>query len=93
MLTASCVQPARASLAFEVFCFLVVDKDLEVVEVALAVVAPGTCEELLDFGVLSLLLFAHVVMVVVRLGEEVRLRSLESEPCASFDRSSIDAIR
>jgi hypothetical protein len=40
-------------------CFLVVDEDLEVVEVAFAVITPGTLEEVLDFGVLTLLLFGH----------------------------------
>lgn len=39
---------------------LVVDQDLEVVEVALAVVAPRAVEDLLDVGVVSLLL-AHGV--------------------------------
>lgn len=38
--TSGCVEPPPASLAFEVFRFLVGDEDLQVVEVALAVVAP-----------------------------------------------------
>lgn len=58
MVTASCVEASRAAIAFEMLCLLVVDKDLEVVEVALAVVAPWALEEVLDFGVLTLL-FGH----------------------------------
>jgi len=38
---------------------LMMNENLQIVEVALTVVAPGTCQELVDFGVLSLLLFSH----------------------------------
>lgn len=55
-LTASCIESATASLAFEVFCFLVIDQDLEIVEVALAVVAPGPRENLSQVGMITLLL-------------------------------------
>lgn len=41
------------------FCFLVIDEDLEIVKVAFAVIAPRTRENLLDVGVLTLLL-CHV---------------------------------
>lgn len=58
-ITSCGVEAATAALAFEVLGLLVVDQDLEVVEVALAVVAPRTSKDLLDVGVISLLL-AHV---------------------------------
>ena len=58
-LTAGGVEAPRASVTLEVFCLLVVDQDLEVIKVALAVVAPGPREEVIDLGVLALLLFGH----------------------------------
>lgn len=58
VLTASSVEASRTAIAFEMLCLLVVDEDLEVVEVALAVIAPWALEEVLDFGVLTLL-FGH----------------------------------
>lgn len=39
--TACRIQPSCASLALEVFGLLVIDEDFEVVEVPLAVIAPG----------------------------------------------------
>jgi hypothetical protein len=50
------VQSAPASFTFEVLCFLVVDQDLEIVKVALTVVAPRACEDLFEIGVVALLL-------------------------------------
>ena len=55
-LTAGCIESAAASLALEVFCFLVIDQDLEIVKVALAVVAPRPRENLRQVGVITLLL-------------------------------------
>ena len=52
--TTSRIQSSCTSLALEVFCLLMVDKDLEVVEIPLAVITPGSCENLLDVRVLAL---------------------------------------
>ena len=56
--TTSRVEPSATSLALEVFGFLVVDKDLEIVKVPFAVIAPWSRKNLLDIGMLSLS-FAH----------------------------------
>jgi hypothetical protein len=53
--TTSRVQATVTALALEVLSLLVIDEDLEVVEVALAVVTPWPGEKLLDGGVLALL--------------------------------------
>ena len=55
-LTSCGAEPATASFAFEVLGFLVVDQDLEIIKVSLAVVTPGTGEDLLDVRVIALLL-------------------------------------
>ena len=52
--TACRIQSSCTSLALEVFCLLMVDEDLEVVEIPLAVITPGPCEDLLDIRVLAL---------------------------------------
>ena len=52
--TACCIQSSCTSLALEVFCLLMVDEDLEVVKIPLAVITPGPCEDLLDVRVLAL---------------------------------------
>jgi len=49
-LTSSGVQAAIATITFEVLCFLVRDQNLEVVEVALAVVAPWTLQLFAEVG-------------------------------------------
>ena len=56
--TACCVQPPRASLTLEVLGLLVIDQNLEVVKVALAVIAPGPGKSLFDVRVLALC-FTH----------------------------------
>lgn len=56
-LTSSCIQSAIAVVTLEMLCFLMGDKDLQVVKVALAVVAPRTVKKLLEGGTTSL--FAH----------------------------------
>jgi len=54
---ASCgTQSAAASFALEVLGLLMVDENLEVVEVALAVVTPRPSKDLLDVRVIALLL-------------------------------------
>jgi hypothetical protein len=55
---ASSVKAPVAMVALEMLGLLVVDEDLLVVEVALAVVAPGAGENVLDGGVVALL-FGH----------------------------------
>ena len=52
------IQSSSTSLALEVFCLLMVDEDFEVVEISLAVIAPGPSQDLLDVRVLALC-FAH----------------------------------
>jgi hypothetical protein len=52
----SSVKAPVAVVALEMLGFLVVDEDLLVVEVALAVVAPRARENVLDGGVVALLL-------------------------------------
>ena len=54
--TASSIQTSSASLAFVMLCFLVIDEDFEVVEVALAVIAPRSFQYLLQRRVLALVL-------------------------------------
>ena len=56
--TTCSIQSSRTSLALEVFCLLMVDEDFEVVEIPLAVVAPGPGQDLLNVRVLALC-FAH----------------------------------
>ena len=51
-----CVQSPATSFTLEVLCLLVVDQNLEIVEVAFAVVAPGSREDLFDVRVMALLL-------------------------------------
>ena len=58
MLTASRVEPPPTSLALEMFRFLVVDQDLQIIEVALTVIAPRPCKDLFKIWMLSLWL-AH----------------------------------
>lgn len=52
--TACRIQPSCTSLALKVFCLLMVDENLEVVEIPLAVITPGPCKDLLDVRVLAL---------------------------------------
>lgn len=75
-----CVESAPASFAFEMFCLLVIDEDLEVVEVALTVVTPRPRQDLFDVRVVSLFL-GH-------LGRRIEGRALVV--CAS---TAIDRIR
>ena len=52
---ASCgVQPSAASFALEVLCFLMVDQNFQIIEVALAVIAPGSREDLFNIGAMGL---------------------------------------
>ena len=57
---AGSVKAAVAVVALEVLSLLVGDEDLLVVKVALAVVAPRARDDLLDVGLVALLLVAHV---------------------------------
>ena len=57
-LTASRVESPPTSLALEMFRFLVIDQDLQIIEIALAIVAPGSSNDLLNVWMLSLWL-AH----------------------------------
>lgn len=52
--TACGIQPPSTSLALEVFGLLMVDEDLEVVKVPLAIIAPRPGESLFDVRVLAL---------------------------------------
>lgn len=54
-------------VALEVLCALMVYQDLEVVEIALAVVAPRPCKQLIEIRS-TLLLVAHVCKVLLSLG-------------------------
>ena len=56
------VQSSCTSLALEVFCLLMVDEDFEVVEIPLAVIAPGPSQDLLDVRVLALR-FTHSLSI------------------------------
>lgn len=67
MCTSCSVQPPSTAVAFEMFGFLVRDEDLKVVEVALAIIAPGPFELLVEIGV-SLALFRHLC------GRNIRVR-------------------
>lgn len=58
MRTSCSIESSVASLALEMLCFLMLNQDAQIVEVALAVIAPRSSEDILDVGVLSLLL-AH----------------------------------
>ena len=53
------VQPPSTAVALEMFGFLVGNQDLEVVKVALAIVAPWPLELLVQIGI-SLALLRHV---------------------------------
>jgi hypothetical protein len=57
-LTSCSTESASASLAFEVLRFLVIDENLEIIEVALTVVAPRTRQDLIEIGMITLL-FRH----------------------------------
>ena len=54
------VQPSTASFAFEVFGLLMADENLEIIEIAFAVVAPWSRKDLFDIGVVALFL-GHLV--------------------------------
>lgn len=54
-LTSCGIQPPATSFAFKMFRLLVRDEDLEIFEIALAIVAPWASEELLDGGTTSFL--------------------------------------
>ena len=56
--TACRVQPPRASLTLEVLGLLVIDENLEVVKVALAIIAPRSGKSLFNVRMLALC-FAH----------------------------------
>lgn len=56
--TSGRVQSSPTAIAFEVFGFLVRNENLEIVEVALAVIAPGSLQLLVEVGV-PLSLFGH----------------------------------
>lgn len=57
--TTCSIQPPATSVAFEVLCLLVIDENLQIIKVALTIVAPRTRENLLNVGVVPLFL-AHV---------------------------------
>ena len=59
-LTASRVKSPPTSLALEMLCLLMIDQDLQIIEVALTIVTPGSRNDLLDVWMLSLWL-AHRV--------------------------------
>ena len=52
------IKSPGTSLTLEVFGLLMIDKDLEVVEIPLAVIAPWPCERLFDVRMLALA-FTH----------------------------------
>jgi hypothetical protein len=59
---ASCgIQSSATFFTLEVFGFLMIDENLEVVEIALAVVAPWSRKDFFDVGMMTLLL-GHVGM-------------------------------
>lgn len=62
------VQAPAASFALEVFCFLVVDQNLEIIEIALAIITPRSGELLLNVGMASLFLTHCSGMLWVALG-------------------------
>lgn len=57
-LTSCSAQSATASFALEVFGFLMIDENLQVIEIALTVVAPWSGEDLIQVGMVALL-FGH----------------------------------
>ena len=59
-LTAGRVESPPTSLALEMLRFLMIDQDLQIIEVALAIVTPGPCNDFLNVWMLSLWL-AHRV--------------------------------
>jgi hypothetical protein len=59
------IQPPRAALALEVLSFLMVNENLQVIEIAFAVVAPWSCDEVLNLGILSSLLLSHVGVMLL----------------------------
>lgn len=58
-LTTCSIQPPATSVALEVLCLLVIDENLQIIKVALTVVAPRTLKDLVHIGVMPLLL-AHL---------------------------------
>lgn len=64
-LTSSSIQTTAASFAFEMLGLLMRNENLEVVKVALTVVAPRSRKDLLDIWVIPLLL-SHLEMVLPR---------------------------
>lgn len=59
--TSSGVQSATTSFTFEVLSFLVGYQNLQVIEIALTVIAPGSGKELLDVWMTALLLSYHCI--------------------------------
>jgi hypothetical protein len=64
------IEPSTTSFAFEVLRLLMIDEDLEVIEVAFAVVAPGSRKDFFDIGVVALFLRHRDECEEVRPGEE-----------------------
>lgn len=58
MPTSSCVESPSTALALEVLVSLMVDEDLEIVKVALTIVAPRPLKQLLQAG-MPLLVLRH----------------------------------
>lgn len=54
--TSCSVQASSTAVAFEVLCLLMRNKELQILEVSLAIVAPRPRQQLLDVGVAALLL-------------------------------------
>ena len=54
--TSSGIQSSTTPLAFEVLRLLMVNQDLQVVKVSLAIVAPGSGQNLLNVGMFALVL-------------------------------------
>ena len=50
------IQPPAASFAFEVLCLLVINENLEIVKVTLAVIAPWSRKDFFHVGMTALLL-------------------------------------
>lgn len=78
--TSSCVEPPSTTVALEVLCLLMRDQELQIFKVSLAVVTPWSRQELLDIGLLSLLL-AHLRDFVVgaELESDCRRRDLRNQ--------------
>jgi len=76
-LTTGGIQPPTTSFAFEVFRFLMIDEDFEIVEVSFAVITPRPRQNLLDVGMMALLL-GHSEYST---GKESKMAIKHTAPC------------